>query len=56
VAKCAEELVFSSKEDREIGELVKECAAYRVDATYAEFPTRGEDAVYQGVAIQVVRQ
>jgi hypothetical protein len=53
VVKCAEDLVFSAKADRKIEDLVRKYAAYRVDAAYAEFPAPGEDAVYQGVTIQV---
>ena len=56
VVKCAEHLIFSAKEDRKIEALVKKYAAYRVDSTYAEFPASGEDAVYQGVTIQLARQ
>ena len=46
VVRCAEDLVFSSKADRKIGELVKKYGTRRVDSNYAGFPAPNEDAVY----------
>lgn len=53
VAQCAEDLVFSSTESSGVQALVKNCASFRVESEFVQFPASEPDAVYQGTIIRV---
>lgn len=54
ITECAENLVFASKADASIQELVKTYGKYGMEADYVELEVPGEpDAIYQGTIIRV---
>ena len=53
VARCAEDLVFSSTESSGIASLVSNAARFRVELGFVEFPAPEPHAVYQGSIIRV---
>jgi len=52
-AKCAEDVVLSSAKSAAMATLVANCAKFRVEAEYVEFPAPEPDAIYQGTIICV---
>jgi len=53
VVQCAEDLVFNSTASSGIEALVKNCARFRVEVDFLEFPANEPNAVYQGSIIRV---
>jgi hypothetical protein len=53
VARCAEDLVFSSAQSASIESLVRNCANFRVEAEFIQLAADEPDAVYDGTIIRV---
>ena len=53
IAKCAEELVLCSYRSEGLASLVANCARFRMEPEYIEFPAPEPDAIYQGTIIRV---
>lgn len=53
IAQCADDLVLSPIKSTGIASLVANCARFRVEPEYVEFPAAEPDAIYQGTIVRV---
>jgi hypothetical protein len=56
VAKCAEDLVFSSTFSPDIATLVQNCAPFRIESEFVKFAANEPDAIYEGSILRVRRR